>query len=508
MAGATRIRLSVAGGKKKLTRWPFFVTATTIVLIVFCSVGLQEDIASLSAVKSQKQSNKSLNNGTLSTQASIAANNAAAASSYAARIQNFFERLDDIYAVTTEDRNTTAWLEEYLQWHNDMLLKFPGFSIFTHPDAPKTAIHYVTSHNAGGLHDRLANIPETLQLCHRERRVLFLKWYQAPTDLEAFLQPHLFNWTLPFHPIYTANYDNFQNHVINMTDAEREGDRQATLSTRRIRPVARERFYKVEHGYLSPFPIFWEASFQPSLPVQHLVDETMEQLGLIPKQYDAVHMRVEHPAFFDHNNQTFDRSDQRVDVFDSFPERCLDAAAVSLQCARWVSAHHNHTATPPQSNMTIYFYSDSSHLVKVMADPAAFEASRSSFDTKEQREAFTLLRSVKEQNQPPLHIVGRVNSTNIHISLEDKYSVSVASHFESFAGTFVDLYVASQAKCITVGLGRFSLLAAKISGTECLTRTMDPNKRMMNYWGMKGEYQDIVKCPYIDQPLLNDGAGT
>lgn len=228
------------------------------------------------------------------------------------------------------------------------------------------------------------------------------------------------------------------------------------------------------------------------MQVQQRIGETMQFLNLVPHEYDAIHMRVEHPAFLDHNNSTFDRSDETVDVFDSYPERCLREAAVSLQCARWIAEQqceprqqqNESLSICNHSNMTIYFYSDSSHLVNAITSP--FAASIGIYD-------------IVWKNNPPMNVVGRANSSNLHIAAKEESLIS--SHFDSFAGTFVDLYIAAQARCVTLGLGRFALLAAKISGTSCFTRSMDPSLRLMNYWGMKDGYKDIPKCPYIDQPL-------
>ena len=36
-----------------------------------------------------------------------------------------------------------------------------------------------------------------------------------------------------------------------------------------------------------------------------------------------------------------------------------------------------------------------------------------------------------------------------------------------YYGTFVDLYVAMQARCVVYGIGYYAAFAAKISGTDC-----------------------------------------
>lgn len=228
--------------RRRLILWG---TGKTIV-IALCLVVVGRESSTLSGLgmgNQELQSTLSKERYTLASQLmkGVSSSNPSSNTFYRDRIHKFFGNFNEKIVLTVDERNTTIWLEEYLLWHNDMRQQFPGHSIFTHPDAPKTAVHYVATQFAGGLHDRLANIPESLQLCHEERRVLFIKWFKAPTELEEFLEPNLLNWTLPYHPLYTSNVTALEELIINITDPGKTTtvQREEMLSKSRIRPITR-----------------------------------------------------------------------------------------------------------------------------------------------------------------------------------------------------------------------------------------------------------------------------
>jgi hypothetical protein len=66
-----------------------------------------------------------------------------------------------------------------------------------------------------------------------------------------------------------------------------------------------------------------------------------------------------------------------------------------------------------------------------------------------------------------LNIVARNDTSsleNVHI---DKQK---GRHPSAYYGTFIDLFLAMNARCVTYGVGYYALLATKISGTYCKRR--------------------------------------
>ena len=66
-----------------------------------------------------------------------------------------------------------------------------------------------------------------------------------------------------------------------------------------------------------------------------------------------------------------------------------------------------------------------------------------------------------------LHLISRDSQVDVHISgYQDNESIPVS--WNAYAGTFVDLYIAIQARCLALGVGNFAVLAVQISGSRCV----------------------------------------
>jgi hypothetical protein len=151
------------------------------------------------------------------------------------------------------------------------------------------------------------------------------------------------------------------------------------------------------------------------------------------------------------------------------------------------TAKHNRTKN---SNLTVYLFADSPKLVDAMVEFPNFIPIPSAVDGEtEQLESQDLLASVLDEISP-IRIVGRTNSSHSHIA-----GTAESPKFSDFANAFVDLYIASQARCVTVGVGRYGILAALIGGNSCLAKnTHQVSGKTRNMWGMS-PYQSVPDCP-------------
>ena len=189
-----------------------------------------------------------------------------------------------LHHMEKDSREKLQWLPAYLQWHHSQRTRFPEAELLTNPLAPNLAILYMDPiKHRGGLADRMKGIGHVIQRCEKEQRVLLLKWYDAPMDLEVFLVPTLFNWTLP-------NHENVSTPENLQCWAELSKDN----GQRRIRLIP---FPNQFGNYLAPYQHFWSAFFQPSPYVAARISTTKQSLSLASGAYDAVHMRIGHPAF-------------------------------------------------------------------------------------------------------------------------------------------------------------------------------------------------------------------
>ena len=131
-------------------------------------------------------------------------------------------------------------------------------------------------------------------------------------------------------------------------------------------------------------------------------------------------------------------------------EFAVDTATDALQCAKTLRN---------EANEPIYFFSDSNDLVRYLTRELQNETFVSANHTLLKNSAvdWKILQEIQTSN-----VVARdVNLENTHIDRQ-KGRLPPA-----YYGTFVDLYLAINARCITFGIGYYAVFAAKISGTKC-----------------------------------------
>jgi hypothetical protein len=66
---------------------------------------------------------------------------------------------------------------------------------------------------------------------------------------------------------------------------------------------------------------------------------------------------------------------------------------------------------------------------------------------------------------------------------------------DAYLSTFVDLYIAASAQCVSMGVGNFAYLASRISGTTCRVSHGLVSKSLANAWGTRYKKKYIAECP-------------
>jgi len=389
----------------------------------------------------------------------------------------FSDQLNAYFNGLSEPTSETEWIREYVLWHHEIRLQFPDTQLFDHPDAPPLMIAWYRQNHLGGLTDRSKCLGDLLKQAKEAKRLLLLKWFQAPLDLEAFLEPRFLNFTLPHHPT-TANYS-ILGDTYGSSNRKKHKKGQRIILTRLNQDC--DVFYR------SPFHVVWHILFQPTPAVQKAIDTTMTSLNLIPEKFDAVHCRVTHPAFLGKTSYR-SKSLQDVDSQGAFHfegevrTKAVEAAIHGIHCANWVAT--NTTVIPTDESKekgSIYFFSDSHDLVRFMVkDPK--EASSQDSD------AALVLNVTSIQSQ--VRIVGRSEAQVAHLlnSNED-------TPLDAFISAFVDIYVASQARCLSLGVGNYAYLSAKIkSGPVCWVRHQSISDDLAKRWGMVESASEIPNC--------------
>lgn len=396
-------------------------------------------------------------------------------------------------SMIMEDPDLPLWMKEYLSWHVEMREQFPGDELMHHPDAPNLLVR-VCFKFCGGLNDRLGQLPWDIYLAARTKRILLIYWAR-PTPLEDYLHPNIMNFTFPdrrwfptngtsrvpdhyyhyvcqkahniFHgfesdrpsaEFFTSHFDQAVNHSL------ADDDNRKTLRFELVGHIG-EHFLKthIQNTFQSDIdvteaPVFgklFHLFFKPSPQLDQALTEIRQKhpTQLIPGQYSAAHCRVRHP-FSGKNGArvkainpkfTADHVGLAWHDNDEGRHQALTDAVQAFSC---LSHHHN---TQP-----VYFFSDSSDLVKFVSSGQNLTHNNETYQPKNDEE-----RKVQHQlNQ--FSIVSRDDSDeNVHIDKQVGLNVS------AYYGTFLDLYLAIDAKCIVYGIGKFAYFASKISGTSC-----------------------------------------
>jgi hypothetical protein len=203
------------------------------------------------------------------------------------------------------------------------------------------------------------------------------------------------------------------------------------------------------------FGLIFRMFFRPSTGVATAIDAVYKELQLSPGMYSAVHCRVRHPkATPKHVNVLGKNTSTPADMsglpwFGETRNFAIQIATRAIRCAEKYF----------QNDDPIYFFSDSNDLVRYMAhelsDPLFVKANASIF-VKSPTDAAAL--DVARRRS----IVSRSDySENVHI--DRKKGLDPPAYYS----TFVDLFIAIQARCLAYGVGYYAVLATKISGISC-----------------------------------------
>jgi hypothetical protein len=266
------------------------------------------------------------------------------------------------------------------------------------------------------------------------------------------------------------------------------------------------------HWDAPAFGALFRAFFRPSPGVEAALLAARSDLGLAPGRYSAVHCRVRHPkaptppssggagaaaASKDPAHRNADKSG--LEWRGRSRSRAIRTAARALRCARTLSAAPGGPPSGPSlvqdEGEALYFFSDSIDLVRhVSSDPLhvaapqqegegdAIEAAAAEADA---REASRGVRVVSLLGSNASSYARRV----LRAAGGGEYGEKDVAHLDKNKGrppedyypTFVDFWLASEARCVTYGVGFYGALAAKVSGTSC--RLLHENEA----WGDVGD---------------------
>jgi hypothetical protein len=386
------------------------------------------------------------------------------------------------------------WIQRYVRWHVQMRKEFPGSALYHDLKAPQLLIRTCLG-ICGGLNDRLGQLPWDLYVANQTNRLLLIHWHR-PVPIDHFLQPNIINWTVdwsvpgfgpPLNNARTYSRDEmrtarsypdlFEGYASDRPDADfwntqlDEALQRAVTGEFRNRKVLRfnvlghiaedqletrlQQLGETDLLHWTPsFGILFRAFFQPSHGVQNDLDDLYRSLGISPGTYSAVHCRVRHPkAHPPHmvvlgKNANYNADKSGLPWSGETKSFAIATATQAIMCAETLLE----TKEEP-----MYLLSDSADLVRYMSVELPNASSTSHTEARNDPVTAQALEVVKRAR-----VVSTVGPADVaHI---DKNKGRTPREYSS---TFVDFYVAAQARCVTFGVGFYAFFAAKVSGTPC-----------------------------------------
>jgi hypothetical protein len=327
------------------------------------------------------------------------------------------------------------WMKDYFEWHQEQrkLITEENWDTFKY----FVQRCLVIDKQCGGTSDRLQSIPAKLRLAAKYKRILLIIW-ERPVKLEEFLVPPTtgLDWTAP--DWLRANLQPYFKQLAVLSDA-REWVIQKVFNSSEVMVDTMSAFGsdsgaswynkqitdKEEADFDSVHHELWDVLFQPSPPVQALIDRQMEELKLEPMQYHALHIRAQYLS-----NEA------------GTPGLVENAT----NCA--ISSFGSPT-------LPLYVATDSK------------EATRKAIAYASN---YTRQAVARFSDTAPLHMDRGADFM--------RYAKDLRDQPELYYDIFVDVYILSQARCITYGRGGYGRWASLLSSnSSCSMRYFQTRNR-------------------------------
>ena len=298
------------------------------------------------------------------------------------------------------------WLQDYLAWHRQVRRELAdGASLDNYRFFILRCRH--EDKKCAGAADRLKAIPHALVLCHQTKRVLLIHW-EKPAPLEEFLVPPVdgLDWRVPEglltnRSVATVGFKKADSKKQFLSHPAPLVGVKTLLGT-----YYDEQRQRSEPTLHQVFGTLWQVMFQPSPPVQALLDQTMTELDLTPGRYVATHVRSLYVQ-----NKTGDEVN-------------------ALRCATELQG----------PNATLFFTSDS---------------------------AATTQRAVDFAATHHLDVRARPDHEPVHLDRGRDFLQNSNDwknhHASAYYNVFVDLMLLAQAECVAYGAGGYGLLGSRLS---------------------------------------------
>jgi hypothetical protein len=306
------------------------------------------------------------------------------------------------------------WMKDYFRWHKEehkRLMENPEKWSDSHRYLFVACLHNFPK--CGGFADRLMSLPFLVKVAAESNRLLFIKWGR-PAELEEFLLPPLggLDWRMPswlFPEVEKAGRKATDQDLI------------LEIAPTKV-AVLRVKFQSHDHGLvfydknrrLPSEPTFqevfrglWNVLFTPVEPIASKIENCLQENGLVPDLYGAVHIRA-----------LYNAKERDPELVASVTKHAIDCSST-------------------RNGGPIFFAADTALAVEAAADYGA------------DRNIFVVAARQGLHESDPLHL--------------DKAKDWPNRKPAEFYDTFVDFYVLSQSRCVMYGMGGYGKMASFLS---------------------------------------------
>ena len=353
------------------------------------------------------------------------------------------------------------WMKEYFQFHQDARA-----DISKSDDNWKKYDYLVMrclkqEKKCGGGADRLKSLPFLILVAHRLKRLLFYHW-ERPCHLEEFLLPPEdgLDWRWPPHP-QLSDHDFGRldilngkglNHYIGFVDPDPSNQVQNKRRFRRLGKIASLLFQANDHGafqydtlrinndtdatYNHVFRDVWNSVFVPTPPIRERIASRMQNLGLVPNEYHAIHMRAQY-------------------IFEFSPMVLKMVANNAVSCLHRLVEKRNERLS---SETPVFVTGDNIDAAKLAQ----------SYAKSRGLERFIL--RLHNESEPILHL-------DRGLAFLARQTEKFTTHGVSgYYDVFTDLYLLANAKCVLYTFGNYGLWANLISeDADCVMKLSEDN---------------------------------
>jgi hypothetical protein len=327
------------------------------------------------------------------------------------------------------------WMKQYFSWHRDQLRRINEGNWQEYRYIVMACLK--RSPKCGGTSDRLRPLPFVVRVAAETDRLLFIVW-EKPARLEEFLLPPLggVNWQIPHWllpklkrmSIMARSADKlvelaYENHTLieSRVQSHDHGSKYYDFQG--------EKNGEGQNTFRRHYHDCWYSMFTPVPAIAKLVEKSLEEMSLVPREYSFAHVR----AFYGIKNKQRDLVLVKNWTINAL--NCLSSL---------------------RPGGPFFFTSDSLYAKKM---------------------------AIQYGSEKNVSVVARLDDKDpLHMDLADNWETRDPSEFYPI---FVDLYLMSLGRCMTYNVGGYAKWGQLLSGQFCQVRhwTKGVDKKSANKAG-------------------------